>query len=210
MGTEHAPETVRLLARSSAPVVETWDVTATPIGACVGFDNVAAGRLAARHFRAIGGRRAVVLGRPTPRNRKLIAGFSPRRVELAGAYHVELADGNAVRVGREALATLLEEGADDRRDALFFVSDTLAIGALLEATWRGVAVPQEMAILGLPDHPIGPELSPSLSTITAPLEEMGHEAARLIARALAGEDIRGRVRDLGLSQIARESTARRG
>ncbi|WP_114377051.1 LacI family DNA-binding transcriptional regulator [Elioraea thermophila] len=212
MGTDHAPETVRLLSRSRAPVVETWDLTRAPIGACVGFDNVAVGRLAARHFRAIGARRAVVLGRSTPRNRKRIAGFlaEAKEVGLAHARHVELADGHALRVGREALAGLLDQAADDRPDALFFVSDTLAIGALLEATRRGVAVPQEVAILGFGDHPLGPELTPSLSTITAPLEEMGHEAARLIAGALAGEDIRGRVFDLGLSLIARESTARAG
>ncbi|MCS6853225.1 MAG: LacI family DNA-binding transcriptional regulator [Elioraea sp.] len=210
MGTDHDPEVVRLLARSRLPVVETWDLTARPIRACVGFDNVAVGAIAARHFAAIGARRAVVLGRSTPRNRKRIAGFlaEAERLGLPPARHLELADGNALRIGRAAFAKLWETSPAERPDALFFVSDTLAIGAVLEAGRRGVAVPAEVAILGFGDHPLAAELVPSLSTIAAPLEEMGREAAALIARALSGEDIRGQVRDLGIMLIARDSTNR--
>lgn len=150
------------------------------------------------------------LGRSTPRNRKRIAGFLAAAKErgLVGALHVELADGKAVRIGREAFAKLWEMSAAERPDALVFVSDTLAIGAWLEAGRRGVAVPAEVAPPGFGDHPLAAEILPSLSTIAAPPEEMGREAVVLIARALSGEDSRGQVRDLGTTLVARDSTNR--
>jgi len=210
MGTHHLPETVRTLKRSRVPVIETWDLTDSPIGACVGFDNVEVGRCAARHLHTVGGRRLAVVGSDTPRNRKRIAGFISEagRLDVAWARHVDLPGGNAVQTGRQALRGLMAAPPKDRPDSVFYVSDTPALGGLLEALDLGLRVPDDLAIMGFGDHPMAAELTPSLTTIAGPLGAMGREAAGLIARALSGEEISGMQRDLGFSLVARSSTAR--
>jgi LacI family gluconate utilization system Gnt-I transcriptional repressor len=210
MGTEHAPETLRTLTQSRVPVIETWDLTDAPIGACVGFDNEAVGRCAARHLHATGGRRLVVVGSDTPRNRKRIAGFLAEagRLSVAFARHCDLPGGNAVQSGREAMRRLMAAPEQERPDSVFYVSDTPALGGLLEARDLGLRVPEQVAVMGFGDHPMAAELSPSLTTIAGPLAAMGREAAALIARALEGEDIGGTVRDLGFTLLPRASTAR--
>lgn len=211
MGTEHAPETLRTLKQSRVPVIETWDLTDTPIGACVGFDNVEVGHAAARHLHAVGARRLVVVGSDTPRNRKRIAGFlaEARRLPVAAARHADLPGGNAVQTGRQAMRELMAAPPGERPDGVFYVSDTPALGGLLEAREAGLRVPEDVAIMGFGDHPMAAELTPGLTSIAGPLDAMGREAAALIARALQGEDIGGTVRDLGFALVPRASTARR-
>jgi LacI family gluconate utilization system Gnt-I transcriptional repressor len=210
MGTHHLPETVRTLKHSRVPVIETWDLTDSPIGACVGFDNEEVGRCAAQHLHAVGGRRLVVVGGDTPRNRKRIAGFMSEAVRLGvtWAREVDLPGGNAVQTGRQALRQLMSARPEDRPDSVFYVSDTPALGGLLEARDLGLRVPDDLAIMGFGDHPMASELTPALTTIAGPLAAMGREAAGLIARALSGEEISGTRCDLGFRLVARASTAR--
>ena len=89
---------------------------------------------------------------------------------------------------------------------MFFATDVLAIGGLLAAAQRGIAVPGTLAIAGLGDLEIGRELMPGLTTVRVPAYDIGREAGEAVVRRLAGDDSGGRVRDLGLSIIGRGST----
>ena len=69
---------------------------------------------------------------------------------------------------------------DYQPDAIFAVSDRLAIGALLALRARGVRVPEEVAIVGFNDEPVVSLLTPAVSSVAQPAFEMGRMAAKLL------------------------------
>lgn len=66
-------------------------------------------------------------------------------------------------------------------DAFFTASDRLALGALAALRQRQVAIPEEVAVIGFTNLNVAELLSPSLSTVVQPAQEIGQMAAeRLI------------------------------
>lgn len=72
----------------------------------------------------------------------------------------------------------------------------------------GYSVPEELALVGADNDVLECELiSPPLSSVMIPWQELGREAARLVQRALSGESIAGsRVLLSPLSVVARRSS----
>ncbi len=88
----------------------------------------------------------------------------------------------AITAGREALRRLCS--GPDRPTAIVCGNDVLALGALLEAGALGLGVPEDLSITGFDDLDLAREIGPGLTTIHAPLEEMG----RLTAEYLLATD----------------------
>lgn len=63
-------------------------------------------------------------------------------------------------------------------DAIFAADDDSAIGALKALKDSGLRVPEDIAVTGFDDIPLARHLSPSLTTVRAPIETAGHEAVR--------------------------------
>lgn len=87
---------------------------------------------------------------------------------------------------REALGRLApEDGCPP--DAVVCYCDDMALELLACALERGIRVPEEMAVSGCDNLPLGREISPSLTTITFPTREMGKQAVDLVVHAAAKE-----------------------
>ncbi len=69
-------------------------------------------------------------------------------------------------------------------DAIVAVSDILAIGATQQAKKRGIEIPEKLAIIGFDDIPVAEMVSPALSTIHQPAQEMGRIAVELLVQQL--------------------------
>jgi LacI family transcriptional regulator len=79
--------------------------------------------------------------------------------------------------GIEVMPKLLTMGVD----AIFCAAgDNCAQGLLTEARDRGTRVPFDVAIVGFDDLPIARLLTPTLTTIKQPLEEMAEAAYNMI------------------------------
>ena len=65
----------------------------------------------------------------------------------------------------------------------------LAIGAMLEAQERGIAVPQQMSIVGYDDVEIMSELPVPLTTIRVSAEEVARRAARFLIAEIDGREL---------------------
>ncbi|OON69823.1 LacI family DNA-binding transcriptional regulator [Hymenobacter sp. CRA2] len=95
-------------------------------------------------------------------------------------------DENLVRYGTfgpdEATGMVDELLAQSPRpDAFFTASDRLALGALAALQKRHIAIPQEVSLIGFTNLNVADLLSPSLSTVVQPAQEIGQMAAeRLI------------------------------
>jgi len=195
----------RMLGALSIPVIETWELTEDPIDTVVGFSNAAAGAAVAEHLLAGGRRRFAFAGGRDQRATARAEGFAAALAKAGVAAPLRAWTG-PIRFaeGRLALDRILAEAPDI--DALFYATDVLAVGGLLECQRRGIAVPERIAIVGLGDLDIASELSPGLTTIQVPAYEIGRRAGEIIVARLSGAADEERLVDLGFSLVVRESS----
>jgi DNA-binding LacI/PurR family transcriptional regulator len=88
--------------------------------------------------------------------------------------------------GAAAMQRLLARSPDI--DAVFAASDLMAAGALSVLDAAGRRVPDDVALVGYDDSPIASTVRPQLTSVRQPIEEMGHEMARLLIGAVEGDD----------------------
>jgi LacI family transcriptional regulator len=84
-----------------------------------------------------------------------------------------------------AIQQLLSDGL--AFDAVFAGDDDAAIGAMRALKLAGRLIPQDVAVVGFDDVPFVRYLSPALTTVRAPIEQVGREAVRQLARLINGE-----------------------
>lgn len=94
---------------------------------------------------------------------------------------------------------------DVRPTCVFAVTDVMAIGAMAALRDQGVDVPGELSLAGFDDIPIVRELTPPLTTVRLPLDEMGERVIRLALREPAAR--RSRVERIAGEVVLRASTA---
>jgi DNA-binding LacI/PurR family transcriptional regulator len=90
------------------------------------------------------------------------------------------------------------------------MSDVLALGALQAAAELGVAVPDQLSVVGFDDSPAAELATPPLTTVAQPHAEKGRLAAEWLIRAIErGRPSRGRRRRaiLPTELVVRGSTA---
>ena len=72
-------------------------------------------------------------------------------------------------------------------DAVFAGDDDSAIGAMRAIKRAGRLIPQDVAVVGFDDIPFARYLSPALTTIRAPIEDVGREAVHQLMRLISGQ-----------------------
>ena len=209
-GIMHSPEGRRRLLASGIPVVETWDLTPTPIDMLVGFSHLQAGAAVAQHLHAKGRRRVALLSGDDERAQRRNRGFVDEALRLGLAQSADQIPLRRVPApttlgsGRAGLAALLAETPD--LDAVFCSSDLLALGVLTEASARGVVVPGQLAVMGFGDLAFAGDTHPALSTVRIDGTAIGQRAAGFIVDRAEGRAVGEKVVDLGFQIVERAST----
>ena len=194
----------RLLA-SGIPVVETWDLTPTPVDMLVGFSHEKAGLATAQFLHRKGYRRPAIVTGDDRRAQLRRAGFEQAWKALGGAA-VAVRDVPAPTTlgsGRAALAELL--AADAGIDVVACSSDALAHGVITEAQARGLRVPQDVGVIGFGDLAFAQHAHPAITTVRIDGTAIGRQAARFIVECAEGRPVEHKVLDLGFSLIERAS-----
>ncbi len=164
----------------------------------VGIDDRAAARAAAAHLAGLGHEHVGVISFPfgaVRRKARLLRARRPPRAAYrltrerlagyraaglpwpgAGVYETEV---NARAQGSLAAHALL--AASPRPTALLAMSDELALGALDAARELGLAVPEQLSLVGWDDMPAAQ--AAGLTTIHQSLEDQGRTCARLLLSA---------------------------
>ncbi|PXY27287.1 LacI family DNA-binding transcriptional regulator [Prauserella muralis] len=162
----------------------------------------------ARALLELGHRRFAVLAGPRALTTVVdrLAGF---REGLAEAG-VELAESDIVEAaftrdgGHSAMSRLLARGLE--ATCVFAVTDVMAIGAMTALREAGLSVPADVSLAGFDDIPVVRDLTPALTTVALPLEELGERAMELAIRDSRGT--RSRVLRLPGEVVLRQSTSR--
>ncbi len=157
----------------------------------VASDAVGAGRLAAEHLLSLGHRSFAFIGPATNvhairmRERGFVTALATRGIHLESSMLRRVA---ATAAGGQAgMRALLSQ--ETRPTAVFCTNDLVAAGALKVCSLDGIAVPQEMSIVGCDDIELASLLVPELTTIAIPARELGARAARLLLQGLKGADL---------------------
>jgi LacI family transcriptional regulator len=88
----------------------------------------------------------------------------------------------------EAQAAVQELLNDDVEfEAVFGGDDDTAAGVISALTKVGKRVPQDVAVVGFDDLPIAHYLRPTLSTVRAPIEQVGREGVRQLVSLIRGQ-----------------------
>jgi LacI family transcriptional regulator, gluconate utilization system Gnt-I transcriptional repressor len=205
-GILHSPIGRRRLLASNIPVVETWDLTPTPIDMLVGFSHENVGRDVADYLFAKGYRRPAMVTADDYRAGLRRTGFEVRMRALGVADIPArvVAAPTTLRHGREGLSELLASRADI--DVVVCSSDVLAHGVLTESHARALAVPHQLAVMGFGDLAFASHTYPALTTVHIDGMAIGQQAARFIIDRIEGVDVGQRVRDMGFSIVERDST----
>lgn len=155
--------------------------------AVVAIDNAGGAAAMVRHLVRHGHRRIALIAGP--------AGNADARERRQG-YLTALADSDLTHDERlEAQGDFTEDGGYDatrrllannpRPTAIFASNDSMAIGAMSALREAKIAVPEEMAVAGFGDLPIGRHVDPSLSSVHVPSVELGRLAMEKMVFAVA-------------------------
>ena len=201
-GTLRTPATRRRLATAGVPVVEIWDLADDPADMIVGFDHRAVGAAVAAFFLARGYRRFAAVSADDPRATARRDGFAAALPPGALVFDRQVTAPASIQGGRDALASL-KLAAEPT--ALFCSSDLPALGAVIEASARGIAVPGRLAVCGFGDFEMARSMHPAVTSVSVDGAEIGRVAASALLERLAGRTV-PRVTAVPFRIIERAST----
>ena len=170
-------------------------------------ENRSGARLLAEKLTELGHRRFLVLAGPsklrtsTDRVQGFREGLARHSIQLS---RDQVLRGEFTRDGGfEAMTRALDLGLAP--DCVFAVTDVMAVGAMAACRQRGVRVPEDLAVAGFDDIATLRDVTPSLTTVQMPLDDVGAMAFELVAAERAD---RPRLRRVKGQVILRDSTAR--
>jgi len=191
IGHQRDPTLYEFLRKQGVPALVAWVHDPTIDRLSIGFDNHAAMSEMVKEVIRQGHRRLAVISAETAHNeraRERIRGVRDvmRGAGLDAAELPIIETGARLEGGADAFERLMQ--ATPRPTAILCGNDVLAIGALASARKMGLSVPGDVSITGFDDLEIARYQSPPLTTVRAPHQEMGREAARMLVAMVAGED----------------------
>ncbi len=179
-GEARDPAVYSLLKRRGIRYANTYVHNPGSPHPTIGFDNRRAMHKLVGYLHDLGHRSFAMIAGIAEGNDRASERIAGSREALA-ARGLELAPERllerpySMAAGRGALRQLM--ALSPRPSAVLCGNDVLALGALLEAGALGLSLPEDLAITGFDDLDLAKEIPPGLTTIHAPLEEMGRQTA---------------------------------
>lgn len=176
-------------------------------------DNRDGALQATRHLLDLGHRRIAFVTAPkeSRENRERLQGYRDALASAGVAFDPALVvpGGYTEEAGATAVRQLFSLSADSWPTAIFAYNDRVALGGIAALQARGLAVPEDVSVVGYDDIESAAYLRPALTTVHQPIEEMGEAAARLLIERLNRRRRSGSQEVLLKAElVVRESTAR--
>ncbi|MGJ8681320.1 LacI family DNA-binding transcriptional regulator [Paraglaciecola sp.] len=174
----------------------------------VAVDNEAAAKAAIDYLISIGHKRIAAITGPddVPSSNKRLRGYCAAlkaagididpALQIIGDYDVK----SGVKCTQRLL--LLRE----RPTAIFCFNDDMAIGAMQFLQQQGFKIPDDISVMGFDDINYAEYVSPSLTTVHQPLQEIGSACIDLLLKQLKGESVEPGTQYLPYTLMIRNST----
>ncbi len=161
-------------------------------GLSIGCDNVDGGYTATNHLLDLGHRRIAFIGNTTRRCPELAARYEGYRMALADRG-IEADDSlkidrdNLTGLGVRGIEELLRDGREF--DAVFAVTDAIAIDAIRALQDNGYDVPADVGVIGFDDIPLAAHVTPALTTVRQDIRQASEGLVRSIVGLIEGEPV---------------------
>lgn len=189
-GRSHSPRALEMLRNCGLPIVEIWDLNASPLDVSVGINHYDSGFEMGRYLMGLGYRALGYVGTKHDTANAATArldGFT-KAVENSGGTVVRqfcLHDTASYYPGYYGTEQLLASGA--MVDCLYYQNDSMAFGGLQYCSKRGYKVPDDIGIAGWGDMPVASVLPQRLTSTHVPHLKLGQMAAEAMVARIAGE-----------------------
>lgn len=154
----------------------------------VGGDNEGGGYLATKHLIYQGSRRIAFFGDVAhPEAGLRYKGYCRALAEAGIQVNPDLLQSflfGDIRI-RQTIDAWLDQGFEF--DAIFASSDVTAISLMRSLKERGIAVPDQVRVVGYDDISLAQHVHPSLTSVSQPTQEGGRALVELLMKAVAGE-----------------------
>jgi DNA-binding LacI/PurR family transcriptional regulator len=119
---------------------------------------------------------------------------------------IVICEGFTPEDGTKAIQKLL--ALNEIPDAVFAVSDSVAIGAMHAIKEAGINIPEQISVVGFDDILYSSYFKPSLTTVWQPVYEMGMLSARILAKRIdeTDENFKPRIETLFPELVIRGSS----
>ena len=163
---------------------------------------------ATEHLIKLGRKRIAYIAAPNQyihaKNRK--RGFlAALAIHSISTDHALIEEGDfTCRSGYDAMERILERKQDF--DAVVAGNDQMAIGAIRSLKEHGITIPADVAVIGFNGNTPASLITPALSTVSVPKQEMGTLAFELFQRRVAGDKTARMQIQLDGTLVIRQST----
>jgi LacI family transcriptional regulator len=180
-------EHIKKIIQKKIPLVLFDRVFSDDIGVPkIRLDNIEGGIQATQHLIEQGYRKIAILAGPENLNisNKRMEGYlqtlkeNDIKVNKSYIIHCDFNQQYAFEATRELLAM------KTRPDAIFTISDRMAIGAMLAIKEKGLKIPTDIGLVGFNNEPVTNLVSPSISSVEMYAFEIGKAAAQLFIEML--------------------------
>lgn len=179
---------IERVARDYAPLVAWGSNKANQVHCSVGTDNRAGGRLAAQYLLEKGHRSLVFLGDTTGIEiAERYRGASAAVAEFGrGAILQHLPVQLSIDEMTDEIAVALT-GIEGEIDGVVAASDALAMAMIRQLDSRGIAVPDDLAVVGFDDLALARHTVPQLTTIKQNIARGAHEMVERLMVKVKGD-----------------------
>ena len=176
------------------------------VGRSFGCDNESGGYQATRHLLDLGRERIAYIGRKkhrSPEHTSRYAGYVRALTEggLEPDAALRIPADNSEDLGYKAAKELLARGKPS--DAIFAVTDLIAIGAMRALQDSGRVIPEDISVVGFDDMPLAAYVTPALTTVQQNPQEAAEGLVRGIVGLIEGKPVESRLMEPQL--VVRES-----
>jgi LacI family transcriptional regulator len=207
-GTPDIQAGLAALARAGTPLSMFGEALQAPAFEGVKMDRVIC-RLGqgcyemTRHLLELGHRRIAFIG---ARSARKVAGYRRALEEFGVAFDPRLVVHLVYRF--QEVNELRKElmSVRDHPTALFASTDDLAAELVMELLEAGYRIPEDVSVVGINDSWHSKMLRVPLTTLRLPVEEIGQAMAQMLVERIEDPSIEGRVRELDVELVMREST----
>lgn len=165
-------------------------------GHSFGCDNELGGYEATRHLLSLGRRHIAFIGTTSKGSPEFAARHDGYLSALAEAGlepdpGLRVKSGHSDVQGCQAMERLIERG--NRFDAVFAVTDLIAIGAMRAMANSGLIVPEDVSVVGFDDSPLAAYVAPKLTTVRQNTQLAAEGLVNGVVGLIKGETVESKL-----------------
>ncbi|MEM9478139.1 MAG: LacI family DNA-binding transcriptional regulator [Verrucomicrobiota bacterium] len=206
----NSPEFVEVVNEAKMPIIMVDRVIPELGFPMVGLDNAEAGRMAVEHLVEMGHREIGFLrgGNDSFTDRERMRGAAEAMGDAKLQMKTEFVSGSGYTRAESFDAALQLLSRPKRPSAIVALSGQGTLGILEAVNELGISIPADLSMVAFDEQPWSAFVSPPLTTISQPVEDLGRIAKDLMWRLINGQPL-GKMGEFRKAELRPRNSVRR-